>query len=101
MVTAQADVPEGERLAKVEANVETLIRDMSEVRADIRDLRSDMRDLRADMGSGMNDLRTVVAQNAKDLRAVADRNFMWTLGIIIPMWVTIIVAIVVAILVRS
>jgi hypothetical protein len=79
MVTAQADVPEGERLVRVESNVESLIRGMSEVRADIRDLRSDM----------------------KDLRTIADRNFLWTLGIIIPMWVTIIVAIVVAILVRA
>ena len=79
MVTVQADVPEGERLVRVESNVESLIRAMSEVRADIRDLRSDM----------------------KDLRAMADRNFLWTLGIIIPMWVTIIVAIVVTILVRS
>jgi hypothetical protein len=70
-VTTPQHVTEGERLVKVESNVETLIRDVTEVRADIR-----------------------------DLRAIIDRNFLWTIGVIIPMWVTIIAAIIVAILVR-
>ena len=77
-VTIPQRDPEGERLVRVESNVESLLRDVSEARADIRDLRADM----------------------KDLRAIVDRNFLWTLGTIIPMWVTIIAAIIVAILVR-
>jgi len=69
-VVTTRDVPEGERLAKVEASVESLIREMSEVRASVRDLRS-----------------------------TAERNFLWTLGVIIPMWVSLIVAIIIAILI--
>ena len=64
--------PEGERLARVESHVETLIRGVTEIRADIR-----------------------------DLRAIVDRNFLWMLGIILAMWVTIIAAIIIAILVRQ
>ncbi len=67
MAATQTEVSEGERLARVESNVETLIRDVTEVRSDIR-----------------------------DLRAIVDRNFLWTLGTVMAMWVTIIVAIVVA-----
>ena len=70
-MTTPQEVPEGERLAKVEADVESLVRDTTEIKADIRDLRS-----------------------------VIDRNFQWTIGLIMPMWVTIIIAIIVAILVR-
>ena len=72
MSTSQAEAPEGERLARVESHVETLIRDVTEIRADIR-----------------------------DLRAIVDRNFLWMLGIILAMWVTIIAAIIIAILVRQ
>ena len=72
MSTSQAEVSEGERLARVESNVETLIRDVTEVRTEIR-----------------------------DLRALVDRNFLWMLGIILAMWVTIIAAIIIAILVRQ
>ena len=63
MSTTQAEAPEGERLARVETKVETLIRDMTEVRSDIR-----------------------------ELRAIVGRNFLWLLGIIVAMWVTLIVA---------
>lgn len=70
MSTTQTEVAEGERLARVETKVETLIRDVTEVRADMRDLRADIR----------------------DLRSIVDRNFLWLLGIILAMWVTLIVA---------
>ena len=61
---------EGERLAKVETRAETLIRNLTEARAEMRELRADIR----------------------DLRSIVDRNFLWLLGIILAMWVTLIVA---------
>jgi len=66
MTTIQ-DIPEGERLTRLEAVVESLVREVSEIRADLRQLNDKV-----------------------------DRNFLWTLGVIIPMWVSIIVAIIVA-----
>ena len=74
MAATQTEAPEGERLARVESKVESLIRDMSEVRADIRELRTEIGGLRS------------------ELKGAIDRNFLWTLGIILAMWVTLIVA---------
>ena len=76
-MTTTQDVPEGERLAKVEAAVESIVREMSELRADLRELRSEIHSLSVKI----------------------DRNFLWTTGIIMTMWVSFITAIIIAILV--
>jgi len=76
-MTTTQDVPEGERLAKVEAAVESIVREMSELRADLRELRSEIHSLSVKI----------------------DRNFLWTIGIIMTMWVSLITAIIIAILV--
>ena len=60
MVTATTEMPDGERLARVETRVEHLERQLASVSDDIRELRSQM-----------------------------GRNFLWTLGIIITMWVSL------------
>ncbi len=80
-MTMTQDVPEGERLARVEAVAESIVRELAEVRTDLREIRSDTQ-------SGL------AALNAK-----LDKTFLWTIGIIIPMWVSIIIAVIVAILV--
>ena len=66
MTTIQ-DIPEGERLTRLEAVVESLVREVSEIRADLRQLNDKV-----------------------------DRDFLRTLAVIIPVWVSIIVAIIVA-----
>ena len=66
-MTTTQDIPEGEWLTRFEAVVESLLRQVGEIRADLRQLNDKV-----------------------------DRNFLWTLGVIIPMWVSIIVAIIVA-----
>ena len=71
------DAPEGKRLAKAEAVVESIVRDSAEVRTDPRELRSDTQS-----GSG--------AVNAK-----IDKTFLSTIGIIIPMWVPILIVVIV------
>ena len=58
--TADRDVPDGERLARLETRVE-------HVDLEILDLR----------------------QAIRDLSAKVDRNFLWTLGLIITMWITV------------
>jgi hypothetical protein len=74
MVTTQ-DRPEGERLTRVEAIIESLVREVEGIRADIHEIRSEMRELRSKI----------------------DSNFHWTLGImigiLIPMWASIVLAI--------
>jgi predicted RNase H-like nuclease (RuvC/YqgF family) len=81
MVTTQ-DRPEGERLTRVEAIIESLVREVTEIKADIRQLRSEMSELRTEM---------------RELRSKIDSNFHWTLGIVIgiliPMWASIVLAI--------
>ena len=65
MTTAQREIPDGERLARVETRVEHVEQQMLEVRQELR-----------------------------DLSARVDRNFLWTLGIIMTMWITVIISIV-------
>lgn len=65
MTTAQREIPDGERLARVETRVEHLEQRM-----------------------------LALEQAIRDLSAKVDRNFLWTLGIIITMWVTVIISIV-------
>ncbi len=71
MATAPPKVPEGERLSRMEALVESVIREMTDMKADIRDLRSEMR----------------------DLRTMMNRNMLIIMFTIVTMWVTIILAI--------
>ena len=65
MTTAERDIPDGERLARVEIRVEHLEQQMQEVTQVIRDLSSKV-----------------------------DRNLLWTLGVMITMWITVILSIV-------
>ncbi|MCH8061019.1 MAG: hypothetical protein IH861_00785 [Chloroflexi bacterium] len=80
-MTMTQDVPEGGRLAKVEAVVESIVRELAEVRTDLRELRSD----------------TLSGLGA--LSAKIDKTFLRTIGIMILMWVSTIIAVIVAILV--
>ncbi|VUT24197.1 MAG: hypothetical protein MOIL_00371 [Candidatus Methanolliviera sp. GoM_oil] len=54
-------------------------------------------DLRKEMTANMGDLRKEMTANMGELRdhvdTKMDRNFQWTIGMIITMWVTIILAI--------
>ena len=77
MVMAPPEAPEGERIARLEALTESVIREMSDMKADIRDLRTEVRDVRATM----------------------NRHLLIIIGIMISTWITVILAIL-AILVR-
>ena len=70
-----------ERLARLEAGVERLVQEVSDVKADGRDLRAVMRDLRAEM---------------RDLRAVMRRNFLITIGVLVSTWLVTISLLLVA-----
>ena len=52
-MTAPPEAPEGERLARLEAAVEHLIREVSDLKADGRDMRAEMRDIRTAMNRFM------------------------------------------------
>lgn len=90
MVTTEADIPDGERMVKLETNVETLMRDMSETRIDIRELRSDVKAL-----------QSAVDQKTSALQDKSDRQYQWLVAIMIGMWVTIVVGVIVALLANS
>ncbi|MBI4198185.1 MAG: hypothetical protein HY533_03650 [Chloroflexi bacterium] len=64
MTTAQEQVPPGERLARLETRVEHLDGQLTELKRDI-----------------------------KDLSAKVDRNFVWSVGIVVTMWISIIASI--------
>lgn len=73
-VTAPPEAPEGERLARLEAAVEALVREVADIKADGRDMRTEMRDMRAEM---------------RDIRSAMNRFLLATIAI----WVTIIITI--------
>ena len=87
-------------LARLESNVETLMRDMTEARADIRDMRTEFRSEIGGLRLEIGGLRSQMTSQGDSLKAAIDRNFMWTLGVILTMWVTLIVALIAALLVR-
>ena len=117
-MTTTQDIPEGERLARIEFAVETLVRESSEYRADLRELRTELRsgftEIRAEMQSrfaemdskfaemqsSINSVRNDARTDLDRLNTKIDRNFLWTLGIMIPMWITIIIAVIAALLVN-
>lgn len=72
-----------ERLAKVEGVLEQVDKRLNHIEGDLTDLRADIRSLDGK-----------VDRNFTTLDGKIDRNFKWTLGILIPMWITIILAIV-------
>ena len=61
MTTATTETPDGERLARLEIRVEHLEGEAAEIKTDIRDIRSKM-----------------------------DRHFLWILGVIITMWLSLV-----------
>ena len=69
-------MPDGERLARVETRLESLEQQIVEIREDIRELRIEMRDIRAEM---------------RDIRNKIDKQFLWVIGIIITMWISLFV----------
>ena len=71
MATAPPETTEGERLSRLEALVESVIREMTDTKADIRDLRPEMR----------------------DLRTMMNRNMLIIMFTVVTMWVTIILTI--------
>ena len=78
MVMAPPEAPEGERIARLEALVESVIREMSDMKADIRDLRTEVRDFRSEI---------------RDIRATMNRHLLIIIGIMISTWITVILAI--------
>jgi hypothetical protein len=64
MATTTQEAPEGERLARIEATLDALIREVSDVKAEIRDIRTSI-----------------------------SRNLLSTLGVMIAMWVTVILTV--------
>jgi uncharacterized coiled-coil DUF342 family protein len=93
---------------EMNAEIRGLRTEMSEMRTEmgdeIRGLRTGMgdeiRDLRTEMGDEIRGLRTGINTEIRELRTEIgglrfeiSRNFRWMLGILIPMWVTIILTI--------
>ena len=67
-----AEAGVGGRLARVEGILEQMDRRLNHIESYLKDFRADIRSLDTKI----------------------DRNFRWTLGIFIPLWITIIVAII-------
>ena len=76
-MAAPPEAPEGERLARLEAAVDFLIREVGDIKADGRDMRAEMRDMRTAM----------------------NRHLLIIMGAMISMWLTVVLAIL-AILLR-
>ncbi len=64
MTTATKEAPEGERLSKLEATVEALVREVSDIKAELRDIHSTI-----------------------------NRNMITTIGVMVAMWITVILTV--------
>ena len=73
-MTTTQEAPEGERLARVEATLDSLTREVTSVWAAISDIRTEMRDIRAEI---------------RDLRSMMNRILL----IMVAMWITTIITI--------
>ena len=108
MTTSATATPDGERLARLEVRVEHLELQNSEIRGDIRELRDDIRGLRENFqrlesqqqenfqrleSQQQENFQTLQFQFQRDMeaqRSRTDKQFLWILGIVITMWVSII-----------
>ena len=85
MVTT-TESPDGERLARVETrleNLETLI----------GDLRNDLREFRSETRENFREFRSETHENLRELRTRMDKQFLWVLGIMFTMWISLFVLI--------
>ncbi len=74
MVTT-TETPDGEGLARVETRLESLETMISDIRNDLREFRAEIRE----------DLR--------EIRNRMDKQFLWVLGIMFTMWISLFVLI--------
>ncbi len=79
-----------ERLARVEGILEEVRARLNHLETEIGGLRGEINGLRQEMSREIGGLRGEI----NGLRQEMYTNFRWTLGVLIPMWVTIILAIV-------
>ena len=72
MTTATQEAPEGERLARIEATLELLLRQNSDIKEDIRTLTTNV-------SADMRDIR----EEIRDARKSSRTHFFWILGVVI------------------
>ena len=73
-MTATREAPEGERIARVEARLESLTREVGRLWEEVRDIRAELRDIRAEI---------------RDIRTTVNRILL----AMFAMWITIIITI--------
>ena len=81
MVTT-TDTPDGERIARVETRLENLEQQIVEIRQDIRELRQEMLQIAQSILDEMRDIRNRM-----------DKQFLWILGVMFTMWISLFVLI--------
>jgi hypothetical protein len=88
------ETPDGERLARLEVRVEHLEVQNSEIREEIHSLRAEHREDYQRLQESLQQLETRLLGNFQRFeeaqRSRADKQFLWVLGIVITMWVSII-----------
>jgi predicted nucleic acid-binding Zn-ribbon protein len=100
-MTTATETPDGERLARLETRAEHLELQGSEIRQDIRDLRTEVREeiraLRTEhredfqrLEAQIQRLESQLRQELEAQRSKADKQFRWTVGIVITVGLSII-----------
>ena len=94
MTTLTTETPDGEGLARLEVRVEHLEVQNSEIREEIHSLRAEHREDYQRLQESLQQLETRLLGNFQRFeeaqRSRADKQFLWVLGIVITMWVSII-----------
>ena len=82
-MTTLQEAPEGERLARIEATLDLLVRQGIEIREDMRAMNSDIR------------------EDMRESRKEARGYFFWTLGILVGIWIPSLVGLIVTIILKG
>ena len=92
MTMVAADTPDGERLARVEVRLDSLDQQCSDIRADIREQRAEIREQRAEIRELLAEMQEGIRAHQaemRDVRSDANKKFLWILGIMITMWISL------------
>jgi len=95
-----AEVRLEERMARLEGVIEGMQTRLGRLEQEVGELRRELREeigeLRGEIGELRRELRGEIGELRREigeLRQMVHTNFRWTMGVIIIMWVTIILAI--------
>ncbi len=83
-----------ERISKIEGIISQMNERLNHIGNEVTSLRSEISDTRNSLKSEITSLRSEISDTRNSLRSEISGVRNWMFGILIPMWVTIIIAVI-------